>query len=499
MPVCSCGEPANQSGERCDRCEALHVLGLEHGATIDEIRAAHLALVTVWHPNSFDDQLRKVAEENLKAINSAFAYLLQSAVLPSGTSAQVTLAATPEQPASPTALPESTATKGIQVLLLAWFAFFGVLLLAALLVRHIYLGRNQPETAGTVTSSPVVSATSIKTAVPASTSSAKAAGGFAVESRQHLSKQPVAANATPLDIVAVNPLPSRMILSDRTPVRLKMPYPVSLSASQIGQSIEWEVAQDVLVNGFVVIPRNAKAIAKVSTVFRAGGTARLSMAISHVTSPTGLFIPLQATVDHSQILNFSPERLTDDEVVQQGQQVVVYVHGDIPVTALASTQAKAASDNTGKLSIPDGTPVRLLLAKDLSSDTAAIGDHVGFEAAENVVVDDTLVAIRKGTVAWGTVTQSIAGNSAGRTGKLAVTLDFIRLTDGSTARLRGAQASTAAVAAGRVATVEKKMGAFVLGAERANNTMIPQGTVITAFVDGGAQGGPSAAPALNAR
>jgi hypothetical protein len=464
---------------------------------MDAIRAAHLALVTVWHPGSFDDQLKKVAEENLKAINAAFAFLLQSAPAPAQSDASSQPAAPADKAQTLLSPPSSSSssTRSIQVLLLAWFAFFGVLLLAALLIRHVYLGRDRTEPVAAFASNPNGPKPEVKPAPPSSSSRVNYSAGL----RQRPTREAAKSSAASLDIVEVNPLPNRMILVDRTPVKLKMPYPVSLSASQIGQTIEWEVAQDVLVNGFVVIPRNAKATAKVSTVFRAGGTARLSMAISHITSPAGLFIPLQATTDHSQILNFSPERITDDAAVQQGQEVTVYVHGDIPITALASSQPKPASDSARNIAIPDGTPVKLLLARDISSDSAAIGDHVGFEAAENVVVNDTVVAIRKGTLAWGTVTQSIAGTSAGRAGKIAVSLDFIRLSDGSTARLRGSQAATATVTASRVASVERKVGAFVLGAEHANNSMIPKGSVITAFVDGGVPEAHSALPTSNAK
>ncbi len=55
-----------------------------------------------------------------------------------------------------------------------------------------------------------------------------------------------------------------------------------------------------------------------------------------------------------------------------------------------------------RVRLSEGTPVRLRLKADLSSDQANQGDRVDFEVARNVVVRG-LVAIPEGSVAWGAV------------------------------------------------------------------------------------------------
>ena len=77
IDTCTCGDVITKGGTRCDRCDALHVLGLEYGANDDEIKSAFRILAKVWHPDRFenDKKLRTIAENRLKEFNSAFQLL----------------------------------------------------------------------------------------------------------------------------------------------------------------------------------------------------------------------------------------------------------------------------------------------------------------------------------------------------------------------------------------------------------------------------------------
>jgi hypothetical protein len=74
MRYCSCGEPAEDAGNRCARCAALQTLELGPAANRNQIDEAYRTLVKVWHPDRFqhDAKLKKVAEDKLQAINSAY-------------------------------------------------------------------------------------------------------------------------------------------------------------------------------------------------------------------------------------------------------------------------------------------------------------------------------------------------------------------------------------------------------------------------------------------
>jgi hypothetical protein len=77
MNTCSCGNPTDGNSTLCLRCGALQILDLKADSTDEDIRAAYLLLVKVWHPDRFqnDSDLKKAAEEKLKAINSAYCLL----------------------------------------------------------------------------------------------------------------------------------------------------------------------------------------------------------------------------------------------------------------------------------------------------------------------------------------------------------------------------------------------------------------------------------------
>jgi curved DNA-binding protein CbpA len=102
MAQCECGRPLGVPGKLCARCDALRTLGLERGASRNEIHDTYRDLVKVWHPDrfSYDGKLRGRAEEKLKEVNAAFQHLNSSLQNSSGD-------ATPASAASRTKNPEA--------------------------------------------------------------------------------------------------------------------------------------------------------------------------------------------------------------------------------------------------------------------------------------------------------------------------------------------------------------------------------------------------------
>ena len=139
--------------------------------------------------------------------------------------------------------------------------------------------------------------------------------------------------------------------------------------------------------------------------------------------------------------------------------------------------------------LEDSTPIKLRLARNLSSADAKTGDQVDFEVLEEVRIADLLV-IPKGGIAWGTVTLAQSKRRMGRSGKLDVTLDHVRLVSGEKAALRAVRetsgkGSTGAMTAGIVATsliVWPVAPVFLM--MHGKDITIPKGTEITAYVNG---------------
>jgi hypothetical protein len=77
MTTCLCGNAIEQEGALCARCQALRTMGLDSNATRQDIETNYRLLVKVWHPDRFpgDLKLKSAAEETLKSINAAYAYL----------------------------------------------------------------------------------------------------------------------------------------------------------------------------------------------------------------------------------------------------------------------------------------------------------------------------------------------------------------------------------------------------------------------------------------
>ncbi len=158
--------------------------------------------------------------------------------------------------------------------------------------------------------------------------------------------------------------------------------------------------------------------------------------------------------------------------------------GQTAATAPATVPV-AGAPNT----LLDGTPVKLRLAENLTSATAKTGQQVSFETTEEVDVNGVPV-ILKGAKAMATITDAASKKSMGRGGKLDVNVNSVRLADGENAQLR---AVSDAKGGGHVGAMTGAMVAtaivffpaaplflFVHG----KDITIPQGTEVTAFVQG---------------
>src|SRR5687767_3330520 len=85
--------------------------------------------------------------------------------------------------------------------------------------------------------------------------------------------------------------------------------------------------------------------------------------------------------------------------------------------------------------LTDGTPVRLRLNRNLSSQDAKVGDPVDFEVLEDVVVNGVMI-IQRGSPVIGTITLAKSKGRMGKAGKLDVNVDYARSIIGEKVTLR---------------------------------------------------------------
>lgn len=139
------------------------------------------------------------------------------------------------------------------------------------------------------------------------------------------------------------------------------------------------------------------------------------------------------------------------------------------------------------LILQDGTPVKLRLGENLSSESARVGDTVSFEVLEDVDVNG-LIVVKQGSAALATITQAQAKRRMGKGGKLDVNIDYVRLVTGEKVPLRAVRenkgaSSTGGMTAGIVATSIVFFPAapfflFMKGKE----VTIPKGTEVMSYV-----------------
>lgn len=156
-----------------------------------------------------------------------------------------------------------------------------------------------------------------------------------------------------------------------------------------------------------------------------------------------------------------------------------------PKAAPAQTSTAAKLPST--FGLVEDTPVRIKLARTMSSKDARVNERVDFEVLEDVKVGNVVV-IERGSLAIATVTEAHPKRRMGRSGKLHINIDYLRLASGDKVPLRAVKGGSggnhiAAMTGAMVATSlvffpAAPLFLFMHG----KDITIPQGTEVTAYV-----------------
>src|SRR4051794_30173787 len=87
-------------------------------------------------------------------------------------------------------------------------------------------------------------------------------------------------------------------LQDGTPVRLRLNRTVSSASAHVGETVDFEITEPVINQNYVVIPKGAVALGRVTKVEakrRFGRAGALELSIDSVRLADGRTIPLRAT------------------------------------------------------------------------------------------------------------------------------------------------------------------------------------------------------------
>jgi len=176
---------------------------------------------------------------------------------------------------------------------------------------------------------------------------------------------------------------------------------------------------------------------------------------------------------------------------------LVYLPSAFPQQRLTT---KDRNSEQGKISAPvyapkpplafglaEDTPVRIRLARTMSSRDAKVDERVDFEVLEDIKVGNVVV-VERGAIAIATVTEAHPKRRMGRAGKLNMNIDYVRLVSGEKVLLRAVKGGSggnhiAAMTGAMVATSivffpAAPLFLFIHG----KDITIPKGTEITAYV-----------------
>jgi len=168
-------------------------------------------------------------------------------------------------------------------------------------------------------------------------------------------------------------LPPAFGLEDATPVKLKLTRTLSSADAKTGDTIDFEVLEDVKVKDLIVIPRGGIAWGTVTEAHpkrRMGRGGKLDVNIDNVRLVDGEKVPLRAVKDvqggghvgamtgaivASAIVFFpaAPFFLFmhgKDITIPEGTEITAYINGDIPLDHakfLPQTAVSAAADSSG--------------------------------------------------------------------------------------------------------------------------------------------------------
>lgn len=137
----------------------------------------------------------------------------------------------------------------------------------------------------------------------------------------------------------------------------------------------------------------------------------------------------------------------------------------------------------------DSTPVRLRLARTITSADSRQGDTVDFEVLDDVLINDIAV-IKRGSTAIASVTEAKRKGRMGKAGKLDIAIDHTRLANSEKVALRAVRESDGGSNAGKMtgAIVATSIVFFPAAPlfllVKGKDITIPKGTEITAYVNG---------------
>lgn len=159
------------------------------------------------------------------------------------------------------------------------------------------------------------------------------------------------AKATPTAAKKPTPSAPRMLkLFDGTPVRLKLGRDVSSADAHVGDEVPFEVTEDLVVTGFTVIRKGAKAsgtVAEVAPKGRFGKNGKLTLNLTAVPlvdgEAAGLRMVQESKTERHGVSKVFPVKGGKDITLAEGIEMFAYISGGMQLVASKFPRAKESA------------------------------------------------------------------------------------------------------------------------------------------------------------
>jgi len=169
------------------------------------------------------------------------------------------------------------------------------------------------------------------------------------------------------------PLPAQQpfMVTDGTPIRVRLNRNLSSADAKTGDPVDFDVVEDIIVNGVVIIQRGSRVLATVTDAAKArmGKAGKLTVNVDYARSVLGEKIALRAVKENEggdkaanrSVVGVAASVVTapismfvkgKDITIPKGTEVTAYVHGDIrldearfrtaPLNAVKAPEAAAS-------------------------------------------------------------------------------------------------------------------------------------------------------------
>jgi len=146
-------------------------------------------------------------------------------------------------------------------------------------------------------------------------------------------------------------VPAHVVLAHQTPVHLKFAQTVSSADAKAGAEVNFEVTQDVVTNGYTVIPKGAIGVGEVTQAEpkrRMGRGGKLSVSVKYVQLGNKEQVPLHYVQEgpsaDQKVGKVVPFMKGKDVTLEKGTEVTAYVSGDVKVKTANLVLAQAAKN-----------------------------------------------------------------------------------------------------------------------------------------------------------